>query len=67
MSREGVWCDKRQPPTYALLAQSVEHFHGKEGVTSSSLVEGLSDSILNRSRGMWRRFLGAHANAWALG
>ena len=25
---------------FAALAQSVEHFHGKEGVTSSNLVSG---------------------------
>lgn len=42
-------------------SSGVEHFHGKEGVTSSSLVEGLSDSVEDRSRGMWRRFFGVHA------
>lgn len=28
---------------YALVAQSVEHLHGKEGVTGSNPVEGLCE------------------------
>ena len=31
----------------ALLAQLVEHFHGKEGVTGSSPVEGFKESAAN--------------------
>ena len=33
-------------PANALLAQLVEHFHGKEGVVGSSPTEGLDGSLL---------------------
>src|SRR3954452_3949093 len=46
---------------HALLAQLVEHFHGKEGVAGSSPAEGSSESpaqagfFFGRRRARWRR------------
>ncbi len=47
-------CSQESPPLrclpFALLAQLVEHFHGKEGVTGSSPVEGLTAIAYNDGR-----------------
>jgi hypothetical protein len=43
-----VWRGERHHATLtrpALLAQLVEHFHGKEGVIGSSPIEGLSAGV----------------------
>jgi hypothetical protein len=52
----------REIPANALLAQLVEHFHGKEGVVGSSPTEGLGKGLAlpglfvrsSRAEGRWQ-------------
>ncbi len=40
LSRRRSWVQIPSPSPYANVAQQVEHFHGKEGVTGSNPVIG---------------------------